>query len=865
MPSTINGIGTHYWGKGELVSRRGTCDFCGRRAEIRSYDTTLYFTALYIPLIPLGKKRILDECAVCTKHRAVPLKQWDEAKRKGLDAAADAATADRGNDEKAAKAVATAMGYQARDDFDLFAEEFGAALPNGPKTQSTIADGQVMFGRPDLAEAAYRKSLAASDAEPTREALAVLLMRDGRPEEARPLLAHAFDSQGNEKVGLLVLLTEAYQAKGMHREALGVLDHIAAADPSTADDKHLARLRKGSVKRLDTGKPMTPTSLPPISSKSGGGSNGTGKLAKLIVPLGLAAAAVVYLGVAAYMGRSRTAWLVSGLPVNSTVEVGGTTYDLPKFETRKIVLAEGLVKFRVKTFGAGDGGVGVAVETPVQTATVHTPFLTRPFSGTTFVLNPDGAAILVHSESTYVPDTQTPPTQPEPEVLAGEHLYAVKGLDYVFEKFPDTIKIEGTKHVTKHNLELYRPTDATRAIAVLLQTAGRPAAEKYLAARLALTPAPDDGRLPLLAAAILPPDQAIAAMRPGLEAKPVRVPYHRAYQTVMEREGKTAELQADYQKRHDADPADPALAYLLGRVIDGRAAARKLFLQAATAPQPVALGHFALAYDALSHADYADALESVQKAIRIKPDGDGFGGIEQEALGGLGRFRDALDRLRDQPSTDDFDTTEQEVYLLARSGDLAGARKTRDEYVAKIRRDSGPAQGEVVRRELEAILVYLKGDKASYQTLLAGASLPGEAVPEHLLFQSALTAGDPSRAKAETGDFAGDDGHLLCLLYLSAKHQNLPDADSYLAPALAAMNTEGREERAFAAMLASDQPPDPAAADALAVLPEQKRVFLAALGLKFPSVREKCYELARKYDYDFRFPHLVVSDVTGTR
>ncbi len=874
MPSTVNGIGTRYWGKGDAVVRRGTCEFCGRRAQIKSYDTTTYFTFFYLPLIPLGKKRVLDECGVCTKHRAVPLAKWEQAKRADLDAAADAATADRGNDEKAAKAVATAMGYQAREDFNLFAEEFGAALPNGPKTQATIGDGQVLFGRPELAEAAYRRSLAADDAEPTREALAVLLMRDNRPDEARPLLAHALAAPAGEKVGPLVLLVEAYQAKGMHREALAVLDDLQAADPSLADDREINRLRKGSEKRLDSGKPMAPASLAPVGTTAGGGWDLGGRLAKLVLPVGLATAAVVYFGFAIYLGQSRKVYVVSGLPTGSTVSVAGKSIFLPPFGREEVRLAEGRVPFAVTDVKTAEGGL-TKLAAPPQSVELHTPFLTRPFNFTTFVLNPDGAAILLREEEVYTPSTLAAPKTADTEVMAGEHLYAVKSVDYVFEEAPATLKTEATEPVFKHILAVYKPDDATDAVRTLLNHRDAKVAGAYLAARLAAGSA--DPALPFMAATVLEPDAALAALKPGLEAVPLRMQWHRAYQNLLEREGKADQAAAEYRKRLDADPSNPQLAYLLGRITEDRAAARKLYLQAATADPPVALGRFALAFDALSTGRYQAALDEIDKAIAIDPEGDGFAGLRQEALAALGRYRDALDQLeRDQNKTGkpfrDIDAVELQVYLLTRAGDAAGAKAAKETFVAGVRRNAGPATGEYVRRDLEAITAYLKNDRESYRALLGGASLPDEPVPARLRYRVAITAGDPASAKEAAAEIEGADApSLLCLLYLCAEQTKTADAATYLAPAVDALRAGDRDERRVAEWLSTDVdapslgPPDPAAVDALAVLPEVKRVYLAAIGLRHPAIKSQCFELAKKYDYDTRFPHLLVADVIGEK
>ena len=62
MPTTYNGIGTHYYGKRNLEVENAQCEFCDNYGALESYETGLYFVVLFIPLIPLGRKQILDQC-----------------------------------------------------------------------------------------------------------------------------------------------------------------------------------------------------------------------------------------------------------------------------------------------------------------------------------------------------------------------------------------------------------------------------------------------------------------------------------------------------------------------------------------------------------------------------------------------------------------------------------------------------------------------------------------------------------------------------------------------------------------------------------------------------------------------------------
>src|SRR5687768_9842074 len=111
MPSTINGIGTWYWGKQNIIARNSACEFCGGFGQLKSYDTTLYFVAVFIPLIPLGRKRVLDDCPHCQKHRVISLNKWEKQKTESLMSGISEWQADRGNVEKAVRAVGLTIGY----------------------------------------------------------------------------------------------------------------------------------------------------------------------------------------------------------------------------------------------------------------------------------------------------------------------------------------------------------------------------------------------------------------------------------------------------------------------------------------------------------------------------------------------------------------------------------------------------------------------------------------------------------------------------------------------------------------------------------------------------------------------------------
>src|SRR5262249_22596952 len=60
-------------------ARVDTCKQCGHSATLSSYDTREWFCILFIPLIPMQKFRILNDCSRCRKHYR--LKEGEFAKK----------------------------------------------------------------------------------------------------------------------------------------------------------------------------------------------------------------------------------------------------------------------------------------------------------------------------------------------------------------------------------------------------------------------------------------------------------------------------------------------------------------------------------------------------------------------------------------------------------------------------------------------------------------------------------------------------------------------------------------------------------------------------------------------------------------
>lgn len=78
----------HSWND-SVTMRPGPCPHCGRGVELTSCDTRLWFVVVFIPIIPLARKHIVDYCPSCTRHYALDLQKWEMSRQLEISGALD--------------------------------------------------------------------------------------------------------------------------------------------------------------------------------------------------------------------------------------------------------------------------------------------------------------------------------------------------------------------------------------------------------------------------------------------------------------------------------------------------------------------------------------------------------------------------------------------------------------------------------------------------------------------------------------------------------------------------------------------------------------------------------------------------------
>jgi len=866
MPHLINGFGTWYVGKSNRRIDRGVCEHCGSFEAQQSYDTTKYVLLLYLPLIPLGKWRVLQECARCKRHGVLKLKEWERQRRDEVREAIAAYEGDPTDGAKAGHALGVTMAYARQDVFPHLATKVVAHLGEDPDTLMALADGLRYFGRSEEAESALRKAHHLRDVPETREALAVHLMRQGKPEAAQELLQHLLDDANPDRRGVLYYLVEAFQVKGDHRAALQVLDAIALVFPETAAEKEMQAYRKVSEKRRATGKPVKPTFLAPVPGAIPGSERSfLGYLAMVIWPV-ILVGLVAAIGVPTFLAyRSADIYLINGTDRPYAVEVRGegrilppgrrpVTLQIPRNEPVLVAVAE----------------PGLAIE-PVEVS-VETPFWKVLFEDVTRVVNPDRTALVVWEETEYGEDPGVPKEFPY-TVQSGKGLYTFEGIDFAFLEFPEEIQVSSSSGtVRRQRIDLMPGVEPLQAFFALQSQGEGKDTGAYLEARVRFDPNDLDAANLL---ASLDADHFAQLAQSHLESRPVRVDWHRLYQDSERRAGRGLALLETYRGALLREGDNGALLYLAGRIESDPAQAASLFRRAMTAEPPSPYGYHGLAYQRLAGGDFAGALDLARGALALAPDNASFQGMEDQALLALGRYEELLARTAAARTEDPADVSLalQGVYLHVANGDPTAARNVVEAFqqavVAEAGGEAGEAEGGDGEGEgedggwtayLEGMMAYAQRDREAFLAKAQGSDVA--ALDVAFVAEDLDTLESLFEAEGATADQR-------LLAYLLARRAGEGErAEAQFQSALELLQEGDRDDLQMAEWLALPESsgaslPSPETVRWLPLDPTYKAILLAALAERHPRRAVEFRALARRLNYRHGFPRWTLERVLG--
>jgi tetratricopeptide (TPR) repeat protein len=571
---------------------------------------------LFIPLVPLQRFRIQNECGGCTKHYRSPL----DAFQQQLAAAADPlreAVRRAPRDAEAQVALVRAL-----LDFGMTAEAeqaAGEAVTQLPKDVllNRIA-GDLAAARGDFKGATpfYRRAAAAAPQDPAvRTALGANLIDCGiNGEAAREL--EAARSLAPDDRGVLSLLARSYESLSRWAEALDLLERLRSSDPAALDEALLVRIRKC--------KEALRYPMSEAERKAGrrwwpwGGARSATPAGKLKVgwrPTLLLAGgvSVVVLGgtaaVAYYHQNHVPVWFDNGLGKAVSVSVDGAAFNLPP-GPEKHDLAPG----RHLIVVSGREG-----EIERYQADVPRQPLWRALTSSDFYVYNVAEAHVYHEELIGYSARENQRTYSQ-SFIGFERFRRFSGIDYVFAPAPETISMSSSQTVAHRKaLNVPRNFDYNN-LANVRYSEGKPQeAEKALRKALSFKPCHAAARKNLVTLLRIGgrAKDSVGEARQWMATCPdAGLEGHRAYQDGVLAEGGRAELVAEYAARLDRQPDDAESHYLLGRVLDDpeRSLARQQ--EALRLDPKLVWAELALAYDLMALERYPEALAALGHVLQ---------------------------------------------------------------------------------------------------------------------------------------------------------------------------------------------------------------------------------------------------------
>ena len=566
------------------------------------------------------------------------------------------------------------------------------------------------------------------------------------------------------------------------------------------------------------------------------------------------AAALIAGGLAIYCQvqvQNLTVVLASGLDRPYAVTLNGVTHRLGAHGSEVIKLSEG-------DFVLQDAEGGTIVG-PARTLGFTAPLFSHLDSAHVAIINPDRTAVFSKEDVPYYKDGSTPSTPEDASfaLLANQQSYFIEKPDFVLETATQRISMpSGTTRLVKTRLDLVKGIKVQPLTRLIAEKLGYPAAREHLMIQTRFQAGED-----ILSAAmeILKPEDHRAFFLTRLAERPVLVEWHRYYQQSTILTHPQVDLGAEYRGYLQANPADGALLYLLGRMTTNRSEATQLFQQALDARPPCPYAHAAFGYDALCDGQFADALRHFLAAEKAGVGGTSRTRYRQQAYWGLHQFETLLAEVRAarKSAPDDLLLAADEISALLASGQgEAAGRKIRTDFVAALKAANHSDKSVTESGDyLQAVIAYQTGQLPAYAELVSHFHAPTYD------FRAAVTRGELAPATkvllAEPNPQSTD----VLLLYLLAKRTgDEAAAEKHFARAQELMRHESSGFKQAALLLESPVPPPPEKLCDVTIDASDKCVFLTAMGLKDPAHQAVYHAAAARLDFMPDFPHQLLRD-----
>jgi tetratricopeptide (TPR) repeat protein len=844
MPYTVNGIGTTYFGTWNRQVQDGICDSCHQHVKLVNYETWHCICVIFIPIIPLGKKQVLDYCPSCSRHRVLSFREWVKIRDEAIGETATQFSASPDDPDAAVQMHATLSAFQKRDEAAQLAEMLETKFPDVARVQFYLAAWYEQSGKPEVANRLFMRAFELDpDDLGIRRAAMLTFVEQGEVDKAKTLIQPYLPGTENFDAGLFYALATGFQKAGRHQEAVQTLRMLLDAAPTLKTDKTFRKALAISEKSLGVDAPTIP---PDPFYKSG-------LFLGSIASLAVVAALMVW---NFQIASNRTVTVVNGLKAPITVNLDDRSpLEIPAGNHVDVKLAEGQHAAEVSK---------PANQYPKTEFVVSTNWWERFFRRPAFVVDPTKSAAVVFEEVTYSrAEGGAKPPDGRREMRLGEPFSSYNHIDYRFVNFPATIQLgRKTRRVVKTRVAVTH--EDVEDLVMQAQSEGKSPESMLPFLEAHLQVPPDNSQLLAIYGAwsqqANKTSQCRDFLRTRLSDRPVRVDWHRTYQAVSISQGDLAvaqeqqrQLKQEYDTILEAEPEDPSLIYLRGRLENHTSQAMPYFDRALAVSQKHPYALYAKGYCHLTRGEFDVALDLMKQATASSNEPTFQLGLRgtQFATGDLeGLEKYARAELASSPLNPSALLILLKTLVASNRADEADRELVR--FTTQIQQHNAiPLQS--VLEPLTLLLSSFKGDFTEGGKFANSPNGFAQRFGFFASLENNQLADLPADAPAKDAAYWS-----LCREFVARKSADAEQAKAARTTALSYLDAGSDEDWAAADVLRRSENVTWDEIEDLFSEPDHKAVVLVALAHDRADLRPQLLGLAEKLNFDLEFPHYLL-------
>ena len=259
MPTTINGIGTTYFGKKNVESYSSACESCGQVTTLSDYETGYYICILFIPVIPLGRRMILGQCAMCTRHRVMPLKEWETIKEESISQGIDQLSSNVDDPNKALELLGTYTAFKQYDEAKQLALATGKSHPDNYDVQLALGGWFEEMSMAQEADECFQRCLKIDfDCPSSKRIRCITHLEQQQLTEGEAIALELFAQDPVSQIGPMLMLVTAFESHGQDAQAYKTYQRIVAGVPEIKEDKEFCKPIRKLEKKLGVTESIVP-------------------------------------------------------------------------------------------------------------------------------------------------------------------------------------------------------------------------------------------------------------------------------------------------------------------------------------------------------------------------------------------------------------------------------------------------------------------------------------------------------------------------------------------------------------------------------------------------------------------------------